>query len=172
MKKYQIIYADPPWKYDFAPSKKTAIEQYYPTMTTDDICRLDLPTDKNAALYLWATAPKLLDALKVMSSWGFMYKTSAVWDRDCIGMGYWFLGQHDLLLVGTKGKISPPRAKFRVSSIYTEKKKIHGKKPDYFRDLITRSFPTENKLELFARQKVDGWDAWGNEIESDIRIGE
>lgn len=167
MKKYQIIYADPPWRYNFSPSNKSKIEQYYETMSEEDIANLTISqiADKNCVLYLWATSPKLLEALKVMKSWGFEYKTCAIWDKDSIGMGYWFLGQHELLLIGTKGKIAPPKAKFRVSSIYTEKKKGHGIKPDYFRQLIMRSFPDLNKVELFARQEVDGWDCIGNEID-------
>jgi len=171
-KKYQIIYADPPWKYDFSPSKKASIEQYYNTLSVDDISKLPISqlTDINCVLYLWATSPKILEALKVMEVWGFKYKTHAIWDKDVVGMGYWFIGQHELLLIGTKGKMSPPKAKFRVSSIYTEKKKKHGVKPSYFRELISRSFQNENKIELFAREKTEGWDVWGNEVESDIEL--
>ena len=96
-KKYNIIYADPPWRYDFSKSNNRKIENQYPTMTVDEICNLPIPTSKNAVLYLWATAPKLLEALKVMKAWGFEYKTNAVWDKDAIGMGFWFRGQHELL---------------------------------------------------------------------------
>jgi N6-adenosine-specific RNA methylase IME4 len=169
-KKYQIIYADPPWKYNFSPSSKSSMEQYYPTIATNDICKLKVPSDDNSVLYLWATSPKLKDALKVMEAWGFEYKTHFIWDKDCVGMGYWFLGQHELLLVGTKGKFIPPKARFRVSSIYTEKKQGHSKKPKYIRNLIDRSFVGMSKLELFAREKVEGWDCWGNEVESDIEL--
>ena len=170
-KKYQIILADPPWRYDFSKDNADKIENHYPTMTLKEICDLKIPSDNNCVLYLWATAPKLLEAIEVMKSWGFTYKTHAIWNKGWIGMGYWFRGQHELLLVGVKGKVSPPIPKNRVSSIYLEKKTKHSKKPRYFRDIITNSFPADwNRLELFAREKTEGWDVWGNEVESDINL--
>lgn len=172
MKKYQIIYADPPWRYDFSKDNADKIEAHYPTMELKDIEELvyKLPIDTNAVLYLWATAPKLLEALAVMKAWGFTYKTQAMWDKGWVGMGYWFRGQHELLLVGVKGKFSPPKPTLRESSVYREKKGKHSRKPDYFRDLITKQFPDKEKLELFAREKKEGWDVWGNEVESDIKL--
>ena len=172
MKKYQIIYADPPWRYNFCVDNADKIENHYPTMTLEDIKTLSIPSADNAVLYLWATAPKLLEALEVMKAWGFVYKTQAVWDKMWIGMGYWFRGQHEILLVGTKGKISPPSSGNRVSSVHREKRTKHSKKPDYFRNIISKCFPIENKIELFARQKTSGWDIWGNEIDSDIKLKE
>jgi len=71
-------------------------------------------------LYLWATAPKLLEAIEVMKAWNFSYKTHAIWDKEKIGMGYWFRGQHELLLVGTKGHFSPPAASLRIPSVIRE----------------------------------------------------
>ena len=163
-KKYNIIYADPPWRYDFSKSNNRKIENQYPTMTVDEICNLPIPTSKNAVLYLWATAPKLLEALKVMKAWGFEYKTNAVWDKDAIGMGFWFRGQHELLLVGVKGKFSPPTVEHRVSSVFREKKTKHSKKPIWYLDYLSKTFPQSEKIELFARQHADGWDCWGNEV--------
>jgi len=172
MKKYKIIYADPPWRYDFSKDNADKIENHYPTMTNEDICKIEVPSDDNSVLYLWATAPKLLEALEVMKAWGFKYKTQAVWDKTWVGMGYWFRGQHEILLVGTKGKVSPPTPSNRVSSVYKEKKSKHSKKPRYFRDVITDSFPADwNKLEMFAREKSSpSWDIWGNELENDIDL--
>lgn len=174
MKKYQIIYADPPWKYDFSKSKNREIENQYQTMSLEEIKELhwDIPFDVNCVLYLWATAPKLLEALEVMKAWGFEYKTHAIWDKEIIGMGYWFRCQHELLLVGTKGKVSPPDPKERISSIWREKRTTHSKKPQGIRGVITDSFPADwNRLELFAREKTSpSWDYWGNEIESDIEL--
>lgn len=165
-KAYQVIYADPPWRYSFSKSKSRQIENQYQTMTLEDIKRLDIPTDKNCVLYLWATAPKLLEALAVMKAWGFKYKTQAVWDKEIIGMGYWFRGQHEILLVGTKGKFSPPPQSGRVSSVIVERRTRHSKKPDKVRDLISEWFPNALKIELFARQKAEGWDVWGDEVQS------
>lgn len=163
-KKYNVIYADPPWRYDFSKDNADKIENHYPTMTVEDICKLPIPSAENSVLYLWATAPKLIEALMVMKAWGYTYKTQAVWDKKSIGMGYWFRGQHEILLIGVKGKISPPCSKFRVSSVYSEKKTKHSKKPDFFRNLIGNIFPECSKIELFARQHADGWDCWGNEV--------
>lgn len=172
-KKYQIILCDPPWRYNFCKDNKDKIENHYPTMTLEDICNLKVPSEDNAVLYLWATAPKLLEALEVMKVWGFKYKTQAMWDKGWIGMGYWFRGQHELLLVGTKGKFSPPIPTLRESSVYMEKKSKHSKKPQYFRDLLNRQFPDKTKLEMFARKPNTliedpswrGWDVMGDEID-------
>jgi len=169
-KKYQIIYADPPWRYDFSNTKNRKIENKYPTMSIDDICNLQVPADKNCILYLWATAPKLLEALKVIDAWGFKYKTHCIWDKEIIGMGYWWRGQHELLIVATKGKMSPPTQSLRESSVYKEKRTKHSRKPKHFRDFISNVYPDIPKIELFARQKVDGWDAWGNEISNSNKI--
>lgn len=163
-KKYNIIYADPPWRYNFSKDNADKIENHYPTMTVEEICNLPIPSDDNCVLYLWATAPKLKEALQVMDAWGFSYKTHAIWDKGWVGMGYWFRGQHELLLVGVKGKFSPPQPTQRVSSIFVEKKTKHSKKPQWFRDYIKTVFPDKTRIELFARQHTEGWDCWGNEV--------
>lgn len=162
--KYDVIYADPPWRYDFSKTKNREIENQYPTMTVEEICDLPIPAKENSVLYLWATAPKLLEALKVMQSWGFEYKTHSIWDKRTIGMGYWFRGQHELLLVGVKGKFSPPVAEHRVSSVFSEKKTKHSKKPLWYLEYLSKTYQDLSKIELFARQYADGWDCWGNEV--------
>jgi N6-adenosine-specific RNA methylase IME4 len=164
-KKYQIIYADPPWRYSFSKSNSRKIENQYPTMTQKELCALSVPADDNSALYLWTTAPKLLEGLEVMKAWGFTYKSQAVWDKKRIGMGYWFRGQHEILLVGTKGKFSPPEQKDRRSSVFEFTRGQHSKKPDEVRDLVKAWFPDANRVELFCRYPAEGWDVWGNEVE-------
>ena len=132
MRKYQIIYADPPWRYDFSPSHSREIENQYLTMDFEEIKSLNIPFDKNGCiLYLWATAPKLLEALDVMNAWGFKYKSQAIWDKKNIGMGYWFRGQHEILLVGTIGSISPPPNSLRISSIKSIKRGKHSKSRNF-----------------------------------------
>lgn len=168
--KYDIIYADPPWLYNFSKTENRKIENKYNTMNLKDICNLDVPSNDNSILYLWATAPKLLEAIEVMKCWGFEYKTQMIWDKKIIGMGYWFRGQHEILLVGVKGKMKPPQDKKRISSIYSEKKTKHSKKPNYIRDMINIWFPEMKKLEMFAREKYDGWDVFGNEVKETILI--
>lgn len=163
-KKYQIIYADPPWEYRHCASKCREITNQYPTMKLNDIKELNIPSADNAILYLWATAPKLLEALEVMIAWNFDYRTCMIWDKEIIGMGYWFRGQHELLLVGIKGKMSPPQQNLRISSVWKERRTKHSKKPDNIRELIKQWYPAQERIELFAREKIEGWDAWGNEI--------
>lgn len=172
MKKYQVIYADPPWRYSFSQSNCRKVENQYFTMELADIKNLPVKemSEKNSVLYLWATAPKLLESLEVMEAWGFEYKSHSVWDKEIIGMGYWWRGRHELLLVGIKGKFSPPNPDKRDPSVYREKRSKHSKKPDYFRDKISQYYPNLSKIELFSRKRVEGWDCWGNEVESDIVI--
>ena len=165
MKKYNVIYADPPWRYSFSKSGSRKIENHYPTMSVKDICEIKVPSDDSAVLYLWTTAPKLLEGLKVMEAWGFVYKSQAVWDKKRQGMGYWFRGQHEILLVGVKGKFSPPEPKKRKPSVFEFVRSKHSKKPDEIRAMIADWFPDAAKLELFCRHPAEGWDVWGNEVE-------
>ena len=176
MKLYDIIYADPPWRYDFSKSETREIESEYVTMSIEDIMRMRIPAAKNSVLYMWATAPKLLEALDVIDAWGFTYKTHAIWDKEKMGMGYWFRGQHELLLVATKGTFSPPEQGVRVSSVIRQKRGKHSQKPMLFRDMISNWFPDKEKLELFARTRAgmfgnyeyEGWDVYGNQAENSI----
>lgn len=162
---FDILYLDPPWRYDFAPQIERAIEDHYPTMSLEELKRIKLPAAKNCLMLLWATAPKLEWAMELIKHWGFEYKTCSVWNKDNFGMGYWFRISHELLLVATKGKFSPPENSIRVNSVYTEKAGKHSKKPDFYYDLIEKQFPNHKYLELFARKKHnDKWTVWGNEI--------
>jgi len=162
--KYDILLCDPPWRYSFSKSKSRKIENQYPTMSLQEIKDLEVPAKDNCLLYLWATAPKLEEALDVMNTWGFQYKTHAIWDKEKIGMGYWFRGKHELLLVGVKGKFSPPAARFRVPSIFRVPRGKHSAKPWEIRDRIKLWYPNMDKLEMFARERVPGLDAWGDEV--------
>ena len=161
---YDVILADPPWRYTFSRSKTRRVENQYPTMTLEEILAYPAPANKNAVLYLWATAPKLPEALAVMAAWGFTYKSCAVWDKVQIGMGYWFRGRHELLLVGTRGRFSPPGPGLRIPSIFTEPRGRHSAKPDFVHRLIEAAYPEASKVELFARQERPGWAAVGNEL--------
>jgi len=163
--RFDVIYADPPWSYNFGYFDRST-ENHYPAMPLHDIKSLEIPTEENSVLYLWATAPKLLEALEVMSAWGFTYRSQMVWDKEIIGMGYWTRGQHETLLIGTKGSFSPPPPDLRVGSVYKERRSEHSKKPNYYCDLIERMFPNGRYLELFARRKYnDKWAVWGNQVE-------
>ena len=165
---YNVIYADPPWRYDFSRSKSRKIENQYPTLgaylIADYLREQKIPVDQDAVLYLWATSPKLLVAERVMKAWGFLYKSSMVWDKERMGMGYWFRGQHELLLVGTKGKFSPPPPETRVPSVLRCARGEHSAKPGIVRGWIQSWFPQARALELFARWEGDEyWDTHGLE---------
>ncbi len=159
---YDLIYCDPPWRYDAQEAPNRSIENQYPTMPVDDICALKPPAAKNCALFLWATAPKLKEALAVIEAWGFTYKTHAIWDKQKIGLGYWFRGQHELLLVATRGKASPPEAAKRISSLFSYKRGKHSAKPKQVYAMIEAMLPKAKRIELFARDKRKGWDRWGH----------
>jgi len=164
-KRYPVIYADPPWRYDYAETESRAIENQYPTMPLDDICALpvsDLATD-DAVLFLWATSPKLTEALRVVESWGFTYRTCAVWAKPQIGMGYYFRQQHELLLVATRGSLPAPPPSARPGSVITADRTKHSAKPADFAAVIEAMYPTLPKVELFCRSPRDGWDVWGNQ---------
>lgn len=163
-KKFGIIYADPPWRYHFSQTNERSIETHYKSMSLDEIKEIKIPSDVDAVLFLWATAPKIKEALEVMEAWGFTYKTNAVWDKEMIGMGYWFRGQHEILLVGTKGKVMTPNEQDRVSSVIRKKRGKHSEKPETVYEIIEKMFPKEKKIELFARGKRLGWEVWGNEV--------
>lgn len=161
-KKYQIIYADPPWQYKRKGGSGAG--RIYNTMTIQQICKLPvkLLSDTNALLFLWTTNSFLREAFDVVNAWGFEYKTCLTWDKLNQGLGYWLWGKTEHCFLCAKGKhrrIIPPLG----STILHAKKGKHSQKPKEVRELIER-FPHTNKIELFAREKHEGWDVWGNEV--------
>jgi len=163
--RYPVIYADPPWRYEHAESESRAIENQYPTMELDAICDLPLSTitTDDAILFMWATSPKLAEAMRVVESWGFTYRTCMVWDKEKIGMGYYARQQHELLLIATKGAPPTPPPSARPSSVVREARNEHSAKPKIFYDLIERMYPELPKLEMFCRSPRAGWGVWGNQ---------
>ena len=163
--KFSVIYADPPWQYDFTRSENREIENHYPTMEIEKIKALNVSAfcHTDAVLYLWATAPKLRESLSVIKAWGFEYKTHMVWVKDKIGMGYWARSQHELLLIGTRGNFSPPSNAKRVSSIIEAPRRKHSEKPLQFAELLESLYPDMAKIELFCRSPREGWTVWGYE---------
>lgn len=181
MKKYGIIYADPPWHYRVY-SKKGAgrsAESHYPTMTIEKIQALPVSelADKDCALFMWITFPLLKESLSVLSAWGFKFKTIAfVWikqnrksDSLFWGMGYWTRTNAEFCVLATKGK--PKRMAKNVHQVIVSHIEEHSKKPDEARRRIVRLMGDLPRIELFARQKSAGWDVWGNEVESNIILG-
>ena len=162
---FGVIYADPPWRYDFAVSGSREIENNYPTMSVDEICALPVweICAPDCVLYLWATSPKLPEAMQTIAAWGFEYKTCAVWVKDKIGMGYYFRQQHELLLVATRGAPEIPPPGIRLSSVIYGERSEHSKKPIAVAEILEAWYPHIEKVELFCRTPRVGWYAWGNQ---------
>lgn len=172
MKKYDIILADPPWNEQGGGKIKRGADRHYPLMKTEEIASLPVKhlINDNAHLYLWVTNNFLEDGLYVMKRWGFEYKTIITWVKDRIGLGQYFRGVTEQLLFGVKGmlpyKIIDGKRQQGTTVIHAPKTK-HSEKPPEARELIMKvsDRPGLNKLELFARESVHGWDCWGNEVE-------
>lgn len=182
MKKYKIIYADPPWSYDDKlgsnSAKMGACEYHYKTMTIEDICNLPITklSDDDSILFLWTTMPKLEEGLSVIKSWGFKYKTCAfTWIKTnpkantiFKGIGRWVMGNAELCLLATKGH--PHRITKNISQIVMAHRGKHSQKPDEVRNRIVQLMGDLPRIELFARNKTEGWTCLGNEINGkDIR---
>jgi len=182
MKKYQIIYADPPWKYNSRANHKTRFRGgacgHYSLMTMDEIKALPLDkiADDNCVLFLWCTFPYLNEQIKLFNHWGFKYKTLGFsWiktnsknGKPFFGVGYYAKSNCEICLMGIKGKIKPISNK--VSSVIISPRREHSRKPDEVRENIINLFGDLPRIELFARQKTEGWDVFGNEVKSDIEL--
>ena len=162
--KYPILLADPAWRYNFPVSNSRKIENHYPTMTTDEIKALEVPSADDAVLFLWTTSPKITEAFEVVEAWGFCYKALAVWVKTgCVGMGFWMRQNAEYLLVASKGNMKPPEPSNRQDNVIFAKKSVHSRKPAEVYTLIENSYPNLPKIELFARNSRKGWDSWGLE---------
>lgn len=162
-RKYRVIYADPPWSYNDKQNIEVlgGAEKHYLTMPLNDICKLPVPAEDNAVLFIWVTSPMLEDCFKVINAWGFKYKTSFVWDKVAHNMGHYNSVRHEFLLICTRGSCTPDVAKLFDSVVSIERTE-HSRKPKEFRDMIDTLYPIGNRLEMFAREAPDGWDVWGN----------
>lgn len=180
-KKYQIIYADPPWKYqDKSKSHGGGAESHYPCMSIAEICALPVEdlADDNSVLLMWVTMPMLEVGFEVIKAWGFKYKTCAfTWvktNKDgsvYMGMGRHTRGNAEICLLATRGKgIKRTNAGIYNTQLHPRGK--HSEKPDFFRLEIERLYAgiELKRIELFARKENPRWDVWGNEVESDIKL--
>jgi len=171
-KKYCVIYADPAWEYDNG-GPHGGVDAQYQTMALEDIKALPVKdiADNPCVLLLWATFPKLPEALEVIHAWGFDYKTLGFsWIKrnpdgsPFFGVGYYAKSNCEVCLLGTKGKTHSLVKSNSVSSHVTTKIQKHSRKPAEVRERIDMLFGNVPKIELFARDRVEGWDCWGNEI--------
>jgi len=181
-RKYQIIYADPPWSYYNDSSARpdcTTIKGMrrppYPVLSSEDIGNLPIQAiaDKNCILFTWSTDYHLKRCLDIIQKWGFEYKTIGfVWikknkqgDSVCFMGAYTMKSGVELCLLATKGKnIHKSVEKKNVRSLIESQRNEHSKKPDEVRDRIVQLMGDLPRIELFARQKTGGWDVWGNEV--------
>lgn len=167
-RKYPIIYADPPWQYDFSPSNDRSVENHYPTMPIEDILAMDVAsiTTPDAMLFLWAPPSFIKKGIAVMESWGFELATSMVWVKDKIGTGIYVRQRHEYLLLGKRGQPITPRPGSQPDSVIEAPRNEHSAKPEVVYDLIERMYPGLPKIELFSRSPREGFDAWGNQAEA------
>ena len=171
-KKYNIIYADPPWHFKKWSDKNETRKIPYDIMSKEEIKNLPIKdiSEKDCILFLWITFPNLLEGIETISAWGFKYKTCGFnWikknkksDSFFWGLGYWTRANSELCLLATKG--SPKRISASVHQIVVDKIREHSRKPDIIRNKIVELCGDLPRIELFAREKVNGWDCWGNEV--------
>ena len=165
--RFGVIYADPEWQFGTWSENgmDRSADNHYPTSGLDVIKDRDVGSlaADDCVLFLWATVPMLPQALEVMAAWGFAYKSHMIWAKDRIGTGYWFRNQHELLLVGTRGKVPAPAMGEQFPSVIEAPVGAHSAKPEKFYEVIEAYFPTLPKIELNARQAREGWVRWGYE---------
>ncbi len=193
MKKYSIVYADPPWKYKDKSLKRGGAEVHYKTMTIAEIANLPVRTivAADAVLFLWVTWPFLYDSELVLTGWGFKYKTLGfVWLKtnqrrdpnqgsmfadqyfnvdDKLGMGRWTRSNTEFCVLGTRGK--PKRVSNKVRQLIFHPVMEHSRKPDIVRRRIVELAGDRPRLEMFARSTAPGWDVFGNQVDGSIKLG-
>jgi len=172
-KKYKIIYADPPWSYKNFQGKGKShgdVSAHYQTLSVEEIKALPIETisNKDCILFLWVTYPNLIEGIEVLKSWGFTYKTVAfTWVKTnknnsyYSGLGFYTNSNCEICLIGRKGKFS--RVSKNIKQLVVDQLREHSRKPDCIRDRIVQLCGDLPRIELFARQKSEGWDTWGNE---------
>lgn len=169
--KYRVIYSDPPWQYQdtkaFEEYEQTAADSHYPTMSTQELCALGVGelAAEDSVLFCWATFPLLPEALRVISAWGFTYKTAFVWAKGRPNMGNYHRADAELLLLATKGSGVPDEGFVRMSQVQqVTREGRHSSKPEHFRELIDQMYKHGPRIELFRRGDApEGWEVWGNE---------
>jgi N6-adenosine-specific RNA methylase IME4 len=179
--KYSIIYADPPWSFNnknTGGNLKSGAANQYRVMSINDICNLPIANiaADDSILFMWWVGSMPKEALDVVEAWGFKLKTMTgfTWNKKTksgkpfFGMGFWTRQGSENCLIAIKGK--PKRINAGIRSVIEAEIGRHSEKPALFRDLIVDLMGDLPRVELFARQKAEGWDSWGNEVESDINI--
>ena len=186
-KKYDIIYADPPWDYggkmQFDKSSKSKDEIdlnknifissanfKYPTVKTKDLKKIPVHeiAKDDCLLFMWVTNPHLAQGIELGQAWGFEYKTVAfVWDKMVHNPGKYTISYCELCLVFKRGRIPEPRGARNIKQLVRVPRGKHSEKPLEVQQGIEKMFPTQDRIELFARHKPDGWDVWGLDVRPD-----
>ena len=178
--RFQIVYADPPWQYDQSTTALTYSTRGVATSIYDTVplaILKELPVaniaDKDCLLFMWATNPVLPEAMELGKHWGFVWATVGfVWHKTRRPIaGNYTMSNCELCLTfkNKKGKIPVPRGSRNERQLVRAPNTRHSEKPDEVRRRIERMFPTQRKIELFARQRVAGWTSWGNEVGVDAK---
>lgn len=162
--RFEIVLADPPWRYPRPPDARIAAERFYPTMTDEDLAALPIPAADSALLFLWAPPAILHRALQLTVTWGFEYRTNLVWAKTQPGTGFYLRNRHEHLLIARRGDMPVPEPPDRPPSVLHAPRGQHSAKPPEARKLIERMYPGRTRVELFARHPAPGWVSWGNEI--------
>ena len=171
--KYNIILADPPWKYGGSGGTKwNRADCYYDTLSFEELSsmasEIDRISEKDCLLFMWVVSPELKRCIEVGESWGFNYITVAfVWYKQRANAGNYTMSSCELCLLFKKKKGKIPSDRVRNPGqlqFISEPISKHSRKPACVRDRICGMFPKSKKIELFAREKIDGWDCWGNEV--------
>jgi len=173
-KKYDIIYADPPWDYNkkklICKGKTTKdVNFHYPTMTLNELKNLPVNniSNTNSLLFMWTSSPHLNQAITLGEYWGFNYSTVAfVWNKINPVVGHYTMSSCELCLLFKKGKIPSPLVSRNEKQFLQQIKTHHSSKPSEIRNRISRMFPKHNKIELFARTISINWHSWGNQLSS------
>jgi N6-adenosine-specific RNA methylase IME4 len=165
---FNVISVDPPWPYEGESKKTTSFDSVgrrvanpYPEMSITDIKKIKMPLMEDSVVLLWTTHKFLPDAFEILKEWGMDYKATLVWNKEKIGMGAWFRMQCEFCLVGIKGKPYWENTTFR--DILNEPRREHSRKPDSFFTMI-ETITKGRRLEYFSREKRDGWEVFGNDI--------
>lgn len=173
-KKYEIIYADPPWCYnDKMKGHSFSVDPHYDTQSKQWISKLpikDISKD-DCCLFLWVTSPLLDEGIQVLKDWGFKYVTVVFcWSKYTkngklvSNLGRWTMGNIELCLLGIKGKPNKWRQNNSIKQLVQAERTKHSKKPSEVRDRIVKLLGDRPRIELFAREHTEGWDVWGNEV--------
>lgn len=174
-KRYGIIYADPPWNYKgqlqhtgSGGTESGGAIRHYPTVPVAEMATWNITdiSEDDCLLFMWSSSPHLDQAIHLGKAWGFQWATVAfVWDKQCVNPGYYTMSQCELCLVFKRGRIPQPRGARNIRQLVAAKRTRHSEKPDAVRERIEMMFPHHAKIEIFARKRYPGWDAWGLDVD-------